>query len=1041
MNGGASTYDTTNLGGSSVNFAVKLSADDITTLNLGGTTAWDTLDRKVAILKAATGSTLMLSVAAATKFEAGTFTTPDVLKIKDTAANIQTLLANPNLVKALISPASTSPLSTSSTPGVKSIWVDSGEALGLSVAAIGTLSATLLTSFDMEFAAIAASTLINVEDTVANLQTLDGTTLPSVDTLRILGVSSFVLKDSAANIKNTSADALENLGVDRIIVALNGTTGNAENLPVSVGQMAVLINYDISFATPASCSAGTIVLTDTLANVLAAQDVQFKSFVATTTTSTMVIDLTDTSPTLSASKAIALKALGLSFLAADTVTITHEGLESFLPDTSLGGTIFADLKAMGIDGVNFSGATAVTLTIAQVLNLQATPVAGGFAVTGADKIVIVDTQNNFSALSATNIQNLGTEAGVTTGLGVISIRVVADIATSGVAESEAVLTLAQAVAMGTYGMAPDGTQVGWVQDTASALTGLAGTDVVANLKLAGVTKLSVTGADDAFISYTTATALAAATAIANTDITGTGNGGKIWVADTALALQALHTGSALADLDSVIANGYTDLVIKDSEAVLQFLLSGKDYIDAPDSPSTVVLSEFAASTTGSLRLESTTAVTGGTTITLTPAQAGAMVAGQLTTNGVSFVSKSTQKVIVDVTNVGLTDATDTDDVTSSTTFWSTQGVTHAKFTADGNSVIALTTDGMQTLIANGIKIEKGTTEKVKLTGRVTELTAFAAAVTTLNTNSDPVDLALFNIDSVTVTDSNPGDPLLLTIAEVEAFARNTIVLDPTLNVTVSVDWADYTPPTPDGQTPALGERAKFSDVLILKKLAAINVDQVVIINAATNPVAFSVAQAKAILSSGIDVMLGVDVAENAGSGDGVADIGTDGTPDSYTGNGKITIADIGTSIALLTKGQIAALAGLDITSIDLTDGINGAGTVILAADRAAAMGANDITFTDPGDTVTVRDTSAALAALSVAQIAKIAKTGVKELDSRTDTATVSVAQAQAMIINGLSYEADDVVTLTDTAAHLQSGLPPRPYGGRGRGYGNDHLLV
>lgn len=275
------------------------------------------------------------------------------------------------------------------------------------------------------------------------------------------------------------------MGADRI------TVSDANDLAVSVAKMAVFINYDIAFA-----ETGTIVLTDTAANLAAVRDVQINAFAATGVTKVDVASdtgmLGNHPLTLSTAKAKAFVDARITFTAGDTITITEEGLNSAFVVTTdpitgaVDNNIFVDLKNAGVDGVSFSA--DVTLTIRQALGLQAAMV-GGFTVTTSSLITIADTQANLTALlTPANIALLGTNASITTDLLAGKIAV-----TSG---TEVVLTKAQALAMDTYGMAIGGdNQTGVVQDTATAIEALVVGDA-AKLAGVGVTKCWLHGIRD-----------------------------------------------------------------------------------------------------------------------------------------------------------------------------------------------------------------------------------------------------------------------------------------------------------------------------------------------------------------------------------------------------------------------------------------------------------------------------------------------------------------------------------------------------------------
>ncbi len=118
----------------------------------------------------------------------------------------------------------------------------------------------------------------------------------------------------------------------------------------------------------------------------------------------------------------------------------------------------------------------------------------------------------------------------------------------------------------------------------------------------------------------------------------------------------------------------------------------------------------------------------------------------------------------------------------------------------------------------------------------------------------------------------------------------------------------------------------------------------------------------------------------------------------------VTLADTGANIAAQTAAAIALLAGLGIDAIDASDNV-----LSLTVEKASALG--DVALT-AGDTVTVADTGAAIAALSADAIAALIAAGVDAFDAST-ALSLTVDQYNAGV-----WTAADAITLQDRGANI-----------------------
>ena len=120
------------------------------------------------------------------------------------------------------------------------------------------------------------------------------------------------------------------------------------------------------------------------------------------------------------------------------------------------------------------------------------------------------------------------------------------------------------------------------------------------------------------------------------------------------------------------------------------------------------------------------------------------------------------------------------------------------------------------------------------------------------------------------------------------------------------------------------------------------------------------------------------------------------------------VADSGAALAGLSVAEVAALAAKGIDTIDATDGV-----LSLSLAQYQALGTVALTS---ADVVTLTGTGTALAGLSAADIAALADAGVDAIDATDDALTLSLAQYQAL--GRVTLAAADTVTLADSGAAL-----------------------
>jgi anti-sigma factor ChrR (cupin superfamily) len=117
------------------------------------------------------------------------------------------------------------------------------------------------------------------------------------------------------------------------------------------------------------------------------------------------------------------------------------------------------------------------------------------------------------------------------------------------------------------------------------------------------------------------------------------------------------------------------------------------------------------------------------------------------------------------------------------------------------------------------------------------------------------------------------------------------------------------------------------------------------------------------------------------------------------------------------------IAGLNFTGV--TGVTATGGSVVLSVAKAEAFEAAGLLISvSSGDTVTVSDTATHIDAMTVNQIAGLASIGVTGVTASDASLTLSVAQASAFASAGVSVAApaQETVTISDTAANIESGL-------------------
>ncbi|WP_137156340.1 calcium-binding protein [Rhizobium sp. FKL33] len=133
----------------------------------------------------------------------------------------------------------------------------------------------------------------------------------------------------------------------------------------------------------------------------------------------------------------------------------------------------------------------------------------------------------------------------------------------------------------------------------------------------------------------------------------------------------------------------------------------------------------------------------------------------------------------------------------------------------------------------------------------------------------------------------------------------------------------------------------------------------------------------------------------------------------FASDDTVTVTLSATDLAAVETDDLADLKSVGVDVFDLTEAAS-----ITVTDAGDLIDAG-IVFAD-GDDVTVSDTGDNLAGLSTTTIASLATLGVTSLNASDDAVTLTVAQAQALIAAGIAFATGDAVTISDSAANIEA---------------------
>jgi len=712
------------------------------------------------------------------------------------------------------------------------------------------------------------------------------------------------------------------------------------------------------------------------------------------------IDATDNVLTLSVARYQALGTVALT--GADTVTLadTASAIAALTPAD------FAALAGKGIDQIDATGNAliltvaqyqalgAVTLTSADTVTLADTGAAlgalsaGAFALLGSKGIDRIDATDNVLTLSVARYQALGavaltagdmvTLADTAAAIATLTAADFAAMATKGVDRIDAtsnslVLNAAQYQALGTILLTAADTVT--LVDTGAAIAALTVADFTA-LAGKGVDRIDAT--DNALtISLAQYQALGAVALTA---------GDKVTLADTGAALGALSVGaiSLLATkgidridatdnvlslsvaryqaLGSVALTEADTVTLADTGAAIAALtvaditaLTGKgiDVIDATNNALTISLAQYQAL--------GPVALTAADTVILadTAAAIGALSLGALTAlagKGIDRIDVTENVLSLSVARyqaLGPVGVVAADSVTLADTGGALASLTAADFAGmAGKGIDRIDSTSGVLMLSAAQYVALG---PVALTAADTVVLADTGAALGALSSAVIGGMASRGVDRIDATDNI----LALSVAQYQALGAVGLTL------TDTVTLADA------------GVAIGALSIGALGGLASKGIDK---IDATDDALTLRVAQFQALGAVALTL----------------AD--------------SVTLADTGAALAAQSLGALAGLAGKGIDRIDATDN-----ALSLTVAKYLGLGAVALT---PEDLVTLADSSANLSSLSVAQLAALAGAGVDRIDSTNDVLSLSVAKLSAL--EGVTLVSGDTIVLADTSAALEA---------------------
>ena len=722
------------------------------------------------------------------------------------------------------------------------------------------------------------------------------------------------------------------------------------------------------------------------------------------------IDASDDLITLDDDQAIALAASATAVDAGDFLILSDTGANL----AGISASNYAAIAAKGF-GIVTASDSSVSYTVAQYQAIT----NGGMAIDGANTVTLADTDANTAALSAAQIAALASNG----------------VDTIDTSDNTLSLTVAQFQALGAVTLTAGDAVT--IADTGANISTLTAGQI-------GTATVDTIDATSGVISWTKAKYDAGVSKITGESVT---------IEDTGANLAAINA-AAIAALDAQVdAYDATDNAVSLSLAQLDALatatiaLTAGDTVTAADSQANIEALSAGDFTTYitqgvdafnstddvlNLTVAQTNAVAGGgatfvsadiVTVADTAANISALTSTQIanmSTALVDAIDSATDVITWDVaeaTALGNVDIATNDTLTISDTGANIGGISAAQFTAlDGKSAAAIVLNASDNAItftvaqatalgattvhsSDAITLaDTGANIGGLTSGQITSLATLeaGAASLTINASDDAFTwdaaeaaalgsgIAVDASDTITVSDTgaNIDDLTAGDLDDLDALAA-AVVLDASDNAyTISAAQASAV----DGISLASGDTVTVSDA----DIGAIT----------SGDITTLAAQAASIIFDDSNNAYTLDEAQAAEVGD-----------ISLASGDAVLVSDA--SMGGLSSTQIANLAAKDAT-VTFNE-VGGDDAYTIDAAEAAAIG--DILLAT-GDTVTVADTGANLAALTTVQLANLAaKDAAVVLDSSTNTLSLTVAQV-AEIQTGLTLTGADIVSILDTGANI-----------------------
>ncbi|WP_022675590.1 hypothetical protein [Novosphingobium sp. B-7] len=928
-------------------------------------------------------------------------------------------------------------------------------ALALTVAQLDALDTIALTQADSvtladtgaNLAALSAATIAGLAALgIDTIHPTDGTLALSVAQAQALGAvalqggDTIVLADSGAHIAALSAAdiaALATAGIDRI-----ATTGGSLTLSVAQAQ---------ALGTIALTPSDSVTLADTGASIAA---LSATALAALVTTGIDTIDASDDALALTVAQAQALAGATLS--GSDTLTLADTGAHI----AALSLADLADLSARGFTAIDARD-DLLTLSLAQVQGL------GNLALTGADMVTVLATGAEFAALTTQDFTALaaaGVDALATTDHALaLSVAQVQALGSLALAADDAI-TLADTAAhiaaltpADLAGLAALG--IDTVHATDGALT------LSADQALAlGVVTLA---AADTITLADSAANLAALTASEIAALAATGID-VLDATDDALALtvaQAQALGSiALTGSDSItLADGGAAIAALSATALAGLAAAGIDAIDATDNALHLNVAQLGAL--------ASVAISASDTLTL--ADSGTHVAALSAAALAALVAQGIDTV--DTTDNALTLSLAQAQVLHGVTLAAADLVT---VVATGSELAALTAQDFADLAAAGVDALATTDHELTLSVAQAQalggLALGAADTVTLRDSSATLgglsptalaDLVALGVDRIAVSDSI----VQLDATQALALAGALVAPDSTLIVHDAQSTLEALSPTQWATLAALGATTVSSveghftldaasavamagiglaanEVLTIEdngaalsalttaQLATLSAKGGVIVMVSDDALVLDVARLDAAAGLAFATQHGFTLADDASvlnalsptqiaqaAGHGVSVVSATQSALEWTwaqfnalDGGHIasaTSATLVTTQAELDDAGLPMLAGLAGQGIDTL--ASAAGTLTVTTDQLAALGQVVLAV---GDSVTLADSGAALAALDATALAALAGHGIDTIAVTDHVLAFSPAQLAAL--GQVTVGPAATLVLVDSGVHL-----------------------